>query len=280
MDDEQEYGYPEQPGITPGKVIKFILKFIAIGLIVLVYALLFWRIYTSKTPKNIKKFLFTQDAFDVCSSSPDSVSFWTRGDGTVWSFTPDRPEDSDGSFTAEGILYADGLSILEMTIRYNNSTVKYLTEDYRLDEKPQGEPFIFILEDNAGNTYSDYVYAPFARSLYNYRRLIFKNVDLTDVTSLRLNVYYVGDVSLSSPYRYLDVYSTAQPISAFPEKGKYMTYTATEEFTTAQDPAGEAEEKSYTEYLIYPFQSYDASGDLKAGVYSDLREPVSYLVKD
>ena len=100
--------------------------------------------------------------------------------------------------------------------------MKYLKEDFSLDSIPDGEPFVFILEDNLGNVYTEYKYTSDKKNIYNYRRLLFDGIDMNaektveengnEITkkfeTLTLKAYYKDSVLLSEPYATITVYDT------------------------------------------------------------------------
>ncbi len=276
-EDNYEYGgYPESRG---SKIVKGVLKGLVAFFVIAVYAALAWRMFSARTPSFLRQYVWTEEAIEARGSDPDSFSLWSS-DSRVWCVDPHTNKD-DGAFSVENVIYTDSLSLLQVSVRYNNSTLKTLVSEYGLSEKPEGEPFVYMLEDNAGKIYSDYVYTASAASLYNYRVLIFKDVDLSDLTKLNLNAYYVGDVDLSSsPFREIPFYRTDYPLSAFPEKGGYLTYTAYEDVTSAKDAQNDAETsyKTYTEYVLYPLKAFDP-GTVPSSPAEGLLTPVSYIVK-
>lgn len=271
--------------ITAGSAVKAALKFIALFIIAAVYALLFWRMGTARTPKEVKLYRWSEAAFAAYQADPESFELYRHGEGTrivdgcAITLENGNRVMVDGSFTLEDVVYAEDAKEVQFSIRYNNSTVKYLAEAYRLESLPEGEPFIYMLTDDRGNRYPEYRYAPFAKAMYNYRRIVFENVDLTELTELTLEIYYIGDVNLSTaPYCHIPVYTAEKPISTFPEKGKYMTYTAYETFVSADNPE-ETQVKEYTEYILFPLEPYDFSKNIPSKAYSDFRTPPSYMIK-
>ncbi|MBE6565207.1 MAG: hypothetical protein E7655_08050 [Ruminococcaceae bacterium] len=271
--------------ITVGGSIKFTLKALIFLFVATVYALLFWRMMTARVPAEVKRYLWTEEALALYQTSPDDFAVYKHGNGTRivddCGITMENGSRAmvDGSFTLEEVLYAESAKEIQFTVRYNNSTVKYLTEAYRLASAPEGEPFIYMLTDDQGKRYTEYVYAPFSKAMYNYRRILFKDVDLTDLTDLTLEIYYIGDVNpATAPYCTIPVYVADTPIRDFPEKGKYMTYTAYETFASAADPT-QTEVKEYTEYILFPLEDYSLSRSIADTPYGDFRTPPSYLVK-
>lgn len=92
---------------------------------------------------------------------------------------------------------------LQLTLRYNDSTLEDIQNDLKLDKLPEGddEGFSFYLRDANGKLYplSDASYEHFM--IYNYRRLVFDNVDTTATGMLYLDVYFgEADPKTDAPY--------------------------------------------------------------------------------
>lgn len=235
--------------ITLGKVIKktffYTLRIIA----VLVFGLLFWRIFSSGDTKLAKSFLWNESAIASYKENADEFS----------AFYYKRPDNYTklGEFQASNVYFVPSTGQFQITVRYNNSTLKKLAEDYSLDEIPSGEVFVFTLSDNLGNVYTSYEYASDSKKLYNYRRVVFDNVDMNAKKTveedgkqvekvfeeLYINVYYIEDVLYSTPYGKMTVYDTKhyhEPIdlSKYPIKDNKPSKELTQppSYTVKEDP--------------------------------------------
>ncbi|MBE6606339.1 MAG: hypothetical protein E7635_04810 [Ruminococcaceae bacterium] len=105
--------------------------------------------------------------------------------------------DDNGYFSISNYVYIPEINEVQFTVRYNNSTVDTL-ENFYTDVSDIGETFVFTLTDNNGNVYDSYKYLSKSNLIYNFRRLVFEGVDLSNAGTLYLNVYYINDVSKSS----------------------------------------------------------------------------------
>lgn len=212
-EDMDYYEYEESlKRFTPKKIIGFIFKLIAGIIIVGTFVLIFARSAFMKVPKAYTGFTFT-DA---------GVSAHEAGALDVLLHTPYESYDDDGTFHVSDVAISRATGEVQLTVRYNSrSTINELMSRYALTERPGGEVFVYILSDDEGNTYTDYVFAAASRPLYEFRRVIFTGVDLDGIylteeqeayaatltaddadlmpepatTTLYLDIYYGEDVS-------------------------------------------------------------------------------------
>ena len=195
------------------RTLKKILKFLAFAIILLVYGLLFFRLCSGGPPKALSKMLWTEDTL---------AAYAALGDGmTVYSQEPIEHVASDGYFGVYDILYVPEAHELQLTVRYNNSSVEKLRSELEekerqarasvirerirsenedisyaaLESKVSAEleasliedpitielsdvPFVFILRDNTGKVYTSYSYLSGHKTVYQYLRIAFSDVDL------------------------------------------------------------------------------------------------------
>jgi len=182
--------------ITVGKVLKYTVY----GLILFVYLFFMVRICTMGDPKSIEEFIWNAESVSTYNSDPNNFVINVVNEKSMsYKYITD-----DGRFAVSNI-HITNTGQLQFTIRYNNSTIKSLKLDYDLEKDPVGEPFIYILSDSNGNIYRNYQYVSDRKLLYNYRRLIFNDIDLT-ATGFQVDIYYCDDVKLTkTPYGSLPV---------------------------------------------------------------------------
>lgn len=184
------------------KIVGKVLKYVVVALIVFVYAFFMLRICTSSDPEEMTSYVWTDAAV-----SAGGVVYMSDTTDTI---------DSNGYFKVSAAYSTPDASLFQVTVRYNNSTIKAVCEKYGLDSI-DGEPFIYMLEDAFGNVYTDYVYTTGSRNVYNYRQLVFSGIP-SDAGTLTLKSYYVDDVTLSSPLSSLGVYSDSEKQEQCDEK--------------------------------------------------------------
>ena len=249
---EDEYGYsdmketyepdihdvsgPPVPKLNLGKI----LKYVAIGLVLLVYMLIFVRIYyqndtglkstsaliaNSQTVKAYNSALEKREPFKVYShplSSHYSVLSVDENGNPVetTNIVYDNYSQSKefyGMLQVSNFLYYETSEQVVITVRYNREAVKTLKSLYKTDTLPS-EPFFFTLDDGK-SFYDSYSYTCDSRFTYTYRRLIFNGVSLDDIEKLSLNVYYSDDVSQSAPLDFFLIYHKSTPLTEV-TKGK------------------------------------------------------------
>lgn len=79
------------------------------------------------------------------------------------------------------------LAEIQCTVRFNDSTLSHRGEGFTGSDT---EPFVYVLMDDRGNFYEPSEITAAEKSNLNYRRLVFSDVDMTDVGSLYVNVYH------------------------------------------------------------------------------------------
>lgn len=180
-----------------------ILKFLFIALILIVFGGLMLRLCTMGDPPSMEKYAWTESMISFQKKYPDNFNVQKINEnGLSYQYLA-----SDGKFAINNIFITEtggGKAQIQFTVRYNNSTIKYLKNDYNLLSDPIGEPFIYILTDTGGNMYRSYLYTKEKKTVYNYRHIIFDDVDISDILnrtdeySLMLDIYYIDDVSIGN----------------------------------------------------------------------------------
>lgn len=149
------------------RTLKKLLKLTALLLIVGLYAVIFLRLFTSEPSRKMSAFLWTRD----------DLSAYASGGLDVYTQDMITNVADDGKFSVYDMRYVAQTHKLQITIRYNDSTLEALKEEYPDDEISE-TPFIFALYGSDGRMYTDYSYVVFRRTIYHYIRVSFDNVDL------------------------------------------------------------------------------------------------------
>ena len=164
------------------KVIKYAIAVIFIGL----FSFMCFRVISSGDTKISKTYLWTDEAKASYLFSPE--------DFHIYKVSVPQEFTNDGQFFITNIRYStcekDELSEFQFTIRYNDSTLKYLCEYYGIEESPGIGHFVYTLGDDAGHIYDDYEIIYDERFNYNYERMVFSGIDMTGVNSIYVNIYY------------------------------------------------------------------------------------------
>lgn len=166
---------------------KLALKGFGYFLIFMVFAILFWRIISSKLPTAASKLIWTENAYAAYEEKGKDLLIYTQDVGKVF--------DKDGKFSLYELHYIPSAKEIQFTIRYNKSTVDTLASELTEElmaimgesfteadiitaESLPELPFVFKLRDNEGNIYENYEYTTFTKNRYTYLRVAFAGVDL------------------------------------------------------------------------------------------------------
>ncbi len=230
-EDMDYYEYEEsKKRFTLKKIINFIFKLTAFLIIAGTFILLLGRMVLMQPPEAFTGLTFTEGVFEAYDEGKLSAELYTPDDR----FDDGVKIDGKlfkGRYHISNVAISHTTNEVQFTFRYNSrSTINTLMTLYSLTERPTGEVFVFTLTDNNGRTYTDYTYTSVSRLLYEFRRIIFEDVDLTDIKNLYLNVYYVNDVSSSSSMSYtFELYEKDSKTGNFPvyEKAQKTELTFT-----------------------------------------------------
>ena len=167
--------------------VKNIFKLIAVLIIITVYTLLLGRMYLAKDRGVMNKYSPTDN---YMANADNSTELLTQN----LTYTMDEA----GYYRVSNLVFIPEIGELQINLRYNNSTVDALNEHYE-SVSYSGEPFTYVLIDNNGNTYVPSAYIATSNLIYNFRKLVFDQVDFDAAERLYLDVKYVGDESEDSP---------------------------------------------------------------------------------
>ncbi|MBP3918890.1 MAG: hypothetical protein J6I50_06935 [Clostridia bacterium] len=190
-----------------GKVVKITLKTVLLGLSLFVYAFFMFRLCTSNDPKTMTKIVWNDINRAAYLAEPDAFEALDQ--------EPQSYITADGHFWISNVVYLPQAKQLQLTIKYNDSTKKALTQELEQQRAKTGadtsepivlpdEPFVFTLSDNNGTRYTASSITPYKKQNYNYRRLVFDGVDFTDgsgVTDAYADIYYIDSMDdTKAPY--------------------------------------------------------------------------------
>ncbi len=192
------------------KIVSRILKITACVLIFSVIGFLLMRIFMAEYYPPAMSALAPTDALRTLAATDPTAE--VRQQGLRISY--DDPQK--GRFMANHMYYCPAANELQITLRYNNSTLETVATDFSLAEVPAPSPtlFDFSLTDGTGadrNRYPlSYIATDYAL-MYQYSRLAFSGVSFGEETGyLRLEIYYIGDGRTpdysKEPYATIPVY--------------------------------------------------------------------------
>ena len=168
----------------------------------------------------------SSDSFSENASTNDGLDAKTDGE--------------DGMFSIYTIVYIPQAKQLQFTVRINNRALNYLSEDYpealEMDKNEQ-ELYTYSLlvrREEEASTVNSYSYTCAERFGYTYRRLIFENIDLEGVTSIKLNVAFAGRPNVVRQTVNIYKSSSFPSVSALPDFSYKEPKKVTENIKTYQ----------------------------------------------
>ncbi len=152
---------------------KRILRGVFLGICALVLILMLIRIFLMSDNKALTDIYPTENARAAYANGAELLSH-------------DVFEDiaDDGYYSANGIIWCPDTGELQITGRYNDSLFNYL-------ECADTVEFTWRLEDKGANkTYEGEVVDSAEKYIYNYRKIIFEGVEISDESELYLFLCY------------------------------------------------------------------------------------------
>ena len=208
----------------PGLIAKALLTL----LILSINAVLIWRMCSSGDPAAIRTLSVNDHTRAAYATYGEDLTLRYQNQASIT-----RGETSYGYFSVTQCVFLPEANQVQIVLRYNNSTLTHLKEDYSLDSLPDRSEDLFDVtlvrtddktpEDPSDNLKEEalaktrYFPSPEVRSeettLYNYRRLVFDGVTLEDLTlGVFVDIYYKGDVNYGEKaYGTLCIYDSTMP---------------------------------------------------------------------
>lgn len=229
FDDEYEDG---PPAPLFWRILGKIFKYTGIGIIVMINALLLWRVFFSTNePSAIKIVAGNASLSEAYAQYGESSGFalYQAGQDNIgtdedW-HQPDELDDGEVSenefaqFFLTDVVFFPHANQTQVVLRYNKSALNHLAKDYELEKTPAkgDEAFDLTLvvyykpsEDSATKSMriSATVAESAATSLYSFRQLVFEGMpDFESITRMNVEIYYKGDVDYAkTPYSVIELY--------------------------------------------------------------------------
>jgi hypothetical protein len=211
LENEEFKSRPWYRKLFSFRALKFTVKWLCYLLIFAVFAILIWRIFSSKLPSAASKIIWTEDSLAAYEKLGDELLIYTQDVGTVF--------DKDGKFSLYEFHYIPSAKEVQFTVRFNKSTIERLAEELTEEKREAlgnaftdadiitaemlGElPFAFAVRDNCGNVYTDYEYTTIEKNRYTYVRVAFSGIDLYDIEKGAPTVGYPTPESPNPDYIY------------------------------------------------------------------------------
>lgn len=201
-------------GNTALKIVAWVVRVLTGVIIFSVAAFLLWRIAISGTPSELAGISPNQTLADAYRENETLTLFYQDQSKIT------RGKDNSGYFSALDPVFIKEADQFQVVFRYNNSTIRALAEDYKLDKVPDRSEELYdvsliivtdrtpendeddLLKENTPESMIITRVFPTAsetvrleKNLYNYRKLVFDGVVIDeDTLGVYLDIHYVGDI--------------------------------------------------------------------------------------
>lgn len=211
-----------------GKILKYTFKALGLLLVFGTIGILLWRMFSSGDPASMKTLSANAplvEAYEQAKAEGRDLEIFTQEQPT----TITTAEHNYSYFAVSNAVFIKDADQVQLTFRYNNSTIRHLKEDYGLSEMPSRdaelyEVTLWVVYDLTPDVVGDDENVEYKRfhptasettaeqkNLYNYRKFVFDGVDFSaaekPVLTIYMDVYYVEDINYEEdPYGTLPLY--------------------------------------------------------------------------
>ena len=151
-DYEKEYEQYSHTNMSRGQLIALkCLKYAARGLIFGIIALVLWRVlFSGRVPKNMETLTVNDALYEAYVEKGDGLTMYTQTHAPVV-----MEGETAGYFWVCQTVFIPEANQVQVLIRYNNSTLKHIAQDFSLeeDEIPSREDVEKILCTNAAKLF-------------------------------------------------------------------------------------------------------------------------------
>lgn len=196
---------------SAGKIIGNTIKALLYSIIALIVIFFIWRIwFSTNIPNNVEQLVVTDSLIDAYKKSGGELYGFDQDQYTIT-----RAKENYGYFSIEDFVIIPEARQVQIIFRYNNNTIKKIAEKYNLGEITDRSTELFevtlvktedMTPDISTDNYdeSKLIKTRYHASqvieaqtmLYNYRRIVFENVDIDENTfGLFADIYYVGAIN-------------------------------------------------------------------------------------
>jgi len=213
------------PNFHKQRVIGRVFKGLIVLLVLAINVILVWRVFFStQTPKTISPLQANESLVSAYEEHGDGLTLRYQDQASIT-----RAEGNYGYFSVTQCVFIPEAEQVQIVVRYNNSTIRHLAQDFELSETPAREEHLFDVTlvkttDKTPNDSSDNSklealsvtrYTPNANylrdytSLYTYYRYTFDNISVDDLTvGVFVDIFYVGAIDYNAKaYGTLCIYS-------------------------------------------------------------------------
>lgn len=206
------------------KLLKRIVAVFFALIILFVVVILAWRIFSSGNPKSMETLYADGRLAELYESKGEDMYMFRQEQRSITS-----GEKNYGYFGITDYVIIPEADEIQLTVRYNNSTLRHTAEDFGLDEAPSRDADVYDVtlllaidltpenkDDNLGNDENSVKFirchgetvASEQKNLYNFRRLVFtldgEDADLSELLdeglllAIYADFYYVDAVDYES----------------------------------------------------------------------------------
>lgn len=236
------------PKLSAFDIIKLFFRTVFVLLVAAVFAVLFWRMATSRVPKELLELTPNDVLMEAYNEYGDELTLMTQEQNTIT-----RTKENYGYFAVSEALFIPKANQLQLIIRYNDSTLEALQKDYGLDFLPENDKDWYDVsivvatdltpeneDDNLSNDRESValtrilpttVSASMHKGRHNYRKLIFDGISFDDsLLAVYADFFYIEDIGYLS--KDFDIYTDKAYgtlcLYAFTEEGDNQIIKLTE----------------------------------------------------
>ncbi len=209
--DEKEYDEVKKSGWF-ATFLKICVFALCIGIVgILVFRMVIFKSY----PESMTNIYFTDELTEYYNENGGEISAKTQELRTPY----DNAQFAN--FMCDNLIIIEGVSELQLSVRYNDSMIQNAEEKYSLSGlMPNDEGLLsFRLVDNNGSCYEAPTYRHYEEKyMYNYIKLVFSgvNFDKDSVKWIRLEVF-VNEAHSDEPFAMIPVYENHEGYNVFDE---------------------------------------------------------------
>lgn len=168
------------------KIAAKIIKTVLLAAVVAIVVFLLWRIFTFNSVSVLGDITPTENAREAyASGNPDA--FMTN---KIHDRISGNEEGADGYFSAFSFVYIPEAKEVQVTVRVNDSTSEKLA-------LPSLMPYFYLKfnenGDDTGEIRECSYFEDEHKLMYSYRRLVFEDVEITDITNLIICLSDTGE---------------------------------------------------------------------------------------
>lgn len=204
-------------------VAKFVFRAICGLFIAGVIGILIWRMASSGDPKELVPLTPNEKLASAYAEDSEGFYAFTQKLDNIT-----RTEYNNGYFSVNRAVFVDSADQLQFILRYNNSTLKNISEDLKIPEDSREDDVFDVVvtvmydltpenkDDNSGEIIGTVKRVQHLatsqksakKNLYNYKKYVFDGIKITDdVLAVYVDIYYNKDVKAAGTlaiydYRY------------------------------------------------------------------------------